>query len=118
MVFAEKSPSRFPAKACLAIPTAFQILLKKSLYKNQQSDNMSTRWKKQRTTEKWAVSSGGEHCLDTAGVTSSNLVSPTIEIQRIPCGILFLSHTSKQKAHTTKKRTEFLFEKAGVEGGI
>ena len=26
----------------------------------------------------WAVSSGGEHYLDTVGVTSSNLVSPTI----------------------------------------
>ena len=26
---------------------------------------------------KWAVSSGGEHYLDTVGVTSSNLVSPT-----------------------------------------
>ena len=25
----------------------------------------------------WAVSSGGEHYLDTVGVTSSNLVSPT-----------------------------------------
>ena len=29
---------------------------------------------------KWAVSSGGEHYLDTVGVTSSNLVSPTIYI--------------------------------------
>ena len=26
----------------------------------------------------WAISSGGEHYLDTVGVTSSNLVSPTI----------------------------------------
>lgn len=26
-----------------------------------------------------AISSGGEHYLDTVGVTSSNLVSPTIE---------------------------------------
>ena len=61
------------------------------MYKMFQSDNISTRWWTPATTEKWAVSSGGEHCLDTAGVTSSNLVSPTIEFRRIPFGILFLS---------------------------
>ena len=59
------------------------------MYKSFQSDNISTRWWTPATTEKWAVSSGGEHCLDTAGVTSSNLVSPTIEFRRIPFGILF-----------------------------
>ena len=32
----------------------------------------------QSSKHSWAISSGGEHYLDTVGVTSSNLVSPTI----------------------------------------
>ena len=31
----------------------------------------------QSSKHSWAISSGGEHYLDTVGVTSSNLVSPT-----------------------------------------
>ena len=34
----------------------------------------------QSSKHSWAISSGGEHYLDTVGVTSSNLVSPTIVI--------------------------------------
>ena len=33
----------------------------------------------QSSKHSWAISSGGEHYLDTVGVTSSNLVSRTIE---------------------------------------
>ena len=32
----------------------------------------------QSSKHSWAISSGGEHYLDTVGVTSSNLVSPTM----------------------------------------
>lgn len=34
-----------------------------------------------RHVRAWAISSGGEHYLDTVGVTSSNLVSPTMKLQ-------------------------------------
>lgn len=46
------------------------------------SGKLSTRWRESvGSTLKWAVSSGGEHYLDTVGVTSSNLVSPTMNLQ-------------------------------------
>ena len=37
----------------------------------------------QSSKHSWAISSGGEHYLDTVGVTSSNLVSPTMKDQVI-----------------------------------
>ena len=52
-----------------------EMQIKKEVHKTLESVSMDNRWK---TTAMWAVSSGGEHCLDTAGVTSSNLVSPTM----------------------------------------
>ena len=36
----------------------------------------------QSSKHSWAISSGGEHYLDTVGVTSSNLVSPTMKFSR------------------------------------
>ena len=65
----------------------------------------------------WAVSSGGEHYLDTVGVTSSNLVSPTIcghgSVGRAqPCqgwGRGFEPRCPLQIAQASRKRGLFLF---------
>ena len=77
---------------------------------------------------KWAVSSGGEHYLDTVGVTSSNLVSPTIHIcghgsvgRAPPCqggGRGFEPRCPLQKSYSRGKRLGcfFVFEHgAGLE---
>ena len=57
----------------------------------------------------WAVSSGGEHYLDTVGVTSSNLVSPTTRFRRPP---EFSDGLFSFENMSTGQVTELLAEKA------
>lgn len=59
--------------------------LKRAFDRTRRSGKLLARW--HGTTfcslRSWAISSGGEHYLDTVGVTSSNLVSPTMKDQVI-----------------------------------
>ena len=61
--------------------------LKRAFDRTRRSGKLLARW--HGTTfcslRSWAISSGGEHYLDTVGVTSSNLVSPTMKDQVIGC---------------------------------
>ena len=57
----------------------------------------------QSSKHSWAISSGGEHYLDTVGVTSSNLVSPTMNSrarQKRLALLLFGESTRVNQSHS------------------
>ena len=56
-----------------------ETFLKKFFDMLASSGRLFARWHGRDSNAEfsWAISSGGEHYLDTVGVTSSNLVSPT-----------------------------------------
>ena len=86
-----------------------EMQIKKEVHKTLESVSMDNRWK---TTAMWAVSSGGEHCLDTAGVTSSNLVSPTIEYHKT------VKHNASRFFSKKEEPLRSSGNVSGVEGGI
>ena len=61
--------------------------LKRVFDRTRRSGKLLPRWRGTMfcSLRSWAISSGGEHYLDTVGVTSSNLVSPTMKDQVIGC---------------------------------
>ena len=62
----------------------FETFLKKFFDMSASSGRLFARWHGRDSNAEfsWAISSGGEHYLDTVGVTSSNLVSPTMKCRK------------------------------------